>query len=361
VSLSGNLGFVSLDEVLRLLSRSQQRGAVEVKGSGVSGRIYVTKGGVGLATTFTDESLHRHIVKSGLVDEESLRSLETDGSLARAADAGGGAIIDLLQEMSVESLYQMGLRGESFEVAEGQTSRYSSPKPFDLEELLASAKQRLSDWAEVSEVVQDLDGTIRFRRDLGDRVEVKVDRDAWKVLSQVGGGATVHDLAEELGTTDFWTARIVARMIEDDLLTFAPVSQPVPAATPEPEDGLAEPEWAEPAYETAPIESQDSAEDEDVDPDQSWWEEPKEEPVVVAEETFADEPAADTEVHEHEPAPVEEEAPAAAESGEEVADDTEAFLEKVFSELDSGSEADEGYGLLRRRRMGALRDFSNDA
>ena len=48
----------------------------------------------------------------------------------------------------------------------------------------------------------------------------------------------------------------------------------------------------------------------------------------------------------------------------EVEEDTEAFLEKVFSELDSPEDADEdeeGYGLLRRRRLGALKDSSGDA
>ena len=49
----------------------------------------------------------------------------------------------------------------------------------------------------------------------------------------------------------------------------------------------------------------------------------------------------------------------------EVEEDTEAFLEKVFSELDSPDEEqateEEGYGLLRRRRMGAIRDVAGDA
>ena len=45
----------------------------------------------------------------------------------------------------------------------------------------------------------------------------------------------------------------------------------------------------------------------------------------------------------------------------EVEEDTEAFLEKVFSELDSSTdEEEEGYGLLRRRRMGVMRDSSRD-
>ena len=49
----------------------------------------------------------------------------------------------------------------------------------------------------------------------------------------------------------------------------------------------------------------------------------------------------------------------------DVEEDTEAFLEKVFSELDDSSDEkedqEEGYGLLRRRRMGAIRDIAGDA
>ena len=47
----------------------------------------------------------------------------------------------------------------------------------------------------------------------------------------------------------------------------------------------------------------------------------------------------------------------------EVEEDTEAFLEKVFSELETPEDEpeEEGYGLLRRRRMGAIRDHSSDA
>jgi hypothetical protein len=49
VSLSGNLGFVSLDEVLRLLTRSKQRGSVDVRGEQIRGRVFITKDGIGLA------------------------------------------------------------------------------------------------------------------------------------------------------------------------------------------------------------------------------------------------------------------------------------------------------------------------
>jgi hypothetical protein len=138
--------------------------------------------------------------------------------------------------------------------------------------------------------------------------------------------------------------------------------------------------------------SEDS--DEDLDPNESWWEEPEAEdgeqatpsekiPAAEAVEAPEDEvsdekttsifgafaPGASKEAA----AVVKEDlsqVPMVDEGDEddevdEVEDDTEAFLEKVFSELDDSSDEEEGeeegYGLLRRRRMGAMRDTSGDA
>lgn len=412
VSLSGNLGFVSLDEVLRLLIRSGQRGCVSVRGNGIDGRVFVTRGGISLATTMTDEGLETLFRKSQLVDPGQFSS----GSL----DSSDGEVIELIREVTVESIYRLNLHGESFDVAEGAEARYGSPRPFELEQTLESSRKRLEDWAEVSQVVSNLDARISFLRDLGDREEVKIRRDAWKVLSEVGAGASVTQIARELGTTEFWAARVVARLVQDDLLKAqqetagetdqretgepeypsepeyraAPEPEPVAetfAAAPEP-TGFEETEAAEPGYDytdeyrdsEAALEPighpEDSVEEDgyepvaepepvwqdeslipgvgaeveapaqlavgepaeaddgssrELDPDRSWWEEPEDEAAEPGEE---------------------------GESEEDVEEDTEAFLEKVFSELDSSEEGEEeGYGLLRRRRLGAMRDIARDS
>ena len=404
MSLSGNLGFVSLDEVLRLLTRSGQHGAVDVRGEQVRGRIFITKGGIGLATTSDDEALHRHLSKAGLIDEDRMGS---EDSLAPLVEKNGGAIVELLREMTVESLYQLGLNGEGFDVHEGATSRYVSPDAFELESLLADSKQRLTDWAEVSRVVDDLKAPVTLVRDIGDREEVKIDRDGWKVLSEVGSGASVEQMASELGTTEFWTARVAARLIEKDLVEFVVVEQPVEAPVHE-EPVHEEPAYEEPNNEEATAEhpsqewdfagaaSQDD-DPEDVDPNESWWQEPEPESEssetpaaeesaaqeavaheVVSQEAGVDEdtmPTAESadpdyaqEDHSQIPTLADEADDAEDEDGEtaEVEEDTEAFLEKVFSELEApeepkADEEEEGYGLLRRRRMGAIRDLSNDS
>lgn len=383
MSLSGNLGFVSLDEVLRLLTRSNQGGSVDVRGNQIRGRVFITKDGIGLATTTDDAGMHRHLVKSGLVDDVYLKGLEAGESpLGQLVEKSGDAIVELLREMTVESLYQMGLNGESFEVFQDRATKYGSPSPFELEELINDAKARLTDWVDVSRIVNDLKAPLQFVRNLGDREDVRIDRDGWKVLSEVGAGSSVVNMADELGTTEFWTARVAARLISDELVELETV--------------------AAPDEDTDPAEDSSFEQQAPTDPDQSWWEEPEadSEPESELESELESEPEADevqsgrslTErisaaADETEEDPdLEENLESAADTDQmvtaaaavseessqmptldtaepaEVEEDTEAFLEKVFSELESPAEnEDEGYGLLRRRRMGSARDWSNDA
>ena len=377
MSLSGNLGFVSLDEILRLLTRSDQQGSVDVRGEQVRGRIFITKGGIALATTSDDEGLHRHLVKSGIVEDDYLRSVESgDNTLSPLVEKSGGAIVALLREMTVESVYQLGLNGESFEVSEGATSRFASPNAFELEKLLTDSKQRRADWVEVSRVVDDLSAPMRFVRDFGDREEVKIDRESWMVLSEVGSGTSVSQMADELGMTEFWTARVTARLIDKDLVSVSeaeaavdeyvetPVEEPTEVATNEhteapPEDTPAEEassDWAlsEPVHENA----------ERVDPKEPWWQEREDQTEGASDDTDEsaqhelEAPAADADQHADDDAKIaaasedQSQMPTRGANGEtaDVEGDTEEFLEKVFYKQEAAVDPqEEGHGLHRRR------------
>jgi hypothetical protein len=371
VSLSGNLGFVSIDEVLRLLTRSKQEGSVNVTGNGLRGRVFVGKGGIDLATTSDNDELHRHLVSSGYADEKTLNRVTTGETTLAAVAEGSHGIVDLLREMTVESLYQMSSRGTEFQVHEGATTPYASPKSFDLEALLTDTDERKREWDRVREVITDLSTPVGFSRDLGDREEVNLKVDDWKVLSEIGGGSPVTEIADRLGTTEFWTARVAARLVANDLIVLRGESD----VTDEPLDATDEPDsdYAPPAddyytYETpdSPVfkDEEDQATpvfkdeptletDPEVDPDESWWQEPADEEETVEDD---DTPAVVSEGWSEIP-PVE-----GSKDESHVEEDTEAFLEKVFSELESSEqEGEEGHGLLRRRRMGTLRDLSSDS
>lgn len=386
MSLSGNLGFVPIEEVLRLLTRSKQQGAVDVTGEGLRGRVFVGRGGIDLATTSGDTELHHHLLNSGYADEKMLSRVTSGETTLAAIGESNQALIALLREMTVESLYLIAERGADFEVHEGLTTPYASPKSFDLEALLQDADERRREWAAVSERVPDLDTAFRFRRDLGDREEVTIKVDEWKVLSEIGNGASVSVIADRLGTTEFWTARTTAHLVDSGLVMLEGTA----VLTPDPEriqaeqalpdddasgqrDSAPDPEPlkpVEPAEPEEPVDPTKPAElveddisretfavpeetQEAADADVSWWQEPEDENEPVAEEGSAA------------PEVVAEglsEIPGVEEPTSDDDDDTEAFLEKVFSELESSEpEAEGGHGLLRRRRMGSLRDFSSDS
>ena len=143
MALSGNLGFVPLDEVLRLLMRSDQRGSVEVRGEDIRGRIFVSKKGIALATTAEDRDLHKHLVNSGYVDDAFLRKVVAGETTFSELHERESSIIDLIREITVESLYHLGTKGSSFEVTEGAVTPYASPRPFELEAALDDARRRI--------------------------------------------------------------------------------------------------------------------------------------------------------------------------------------------------------------------------
>jgi len=395
VALSGNLGFVPLDEVLRLLMRSDQRGSVEVRGEDIRGRVFVSKKGIALATTAEDRDLHKHLVNSGYVDDVFLRKVVSGESSFSDLHDRETAIIDLLREITIESLYHLGVKGATFEVAEGAVTAYGSPRPFELEAALDDSRRRADEWANVNETIADLDATIRMNRDAGDVDEIKLNREAWRLLCELGSGASVAAIAERLGTTEFWIAKVAAEMTDRQLLSLGE-------------------EWSE---QPAPEPAQSVSIDAPAARADSWWVEPQEEAVAEIEGETSDQPFfEDTAPVAFEPAeaealePVADEAKGsrfghfvksnqvdepfaeteesfapATENGDQeesysetpafdatveaavepdVEEDTEAFLEKVFSQLDVNGKADveeEGHGLLRRRRMGSvLKEIDED-
>jgi hypothetical protein len=324
MTLSGNLGFVPLDEVLRLLARSGNVGVVEITNGTISGRIFVAGDGIGLATTLDDLDLRDHMVSSGFLQPEDAASRPGD-TVPYNDD-----LVALVREMTVESIYRMDGDDADFQVVSDARSPYASPEPFDLERILDDSRKRAGQWEKVMARVPDLEATLRMSRSLPSE-SVELDRESWRLMSEIGSGASVKDLAARLGTTDFAVASVAASMVENDLLV-AESSAPV-------EDVA-----VAPVYEDEPVSPVES----EVDPDRSWWDEPENQPIATASEdqSGTDAPSADyeavTEETEDETAPSDD------------VEDTEAFLEKVFSDVASDNSDEDGHGLMRRRRMGSI-------
>ncbi len=319
MTLSGNLGFVPLDEVLRLLTRSGNAGVVEITNRETSGRIFVTGAGISLATTFDDHVLKEHLISSGYLSPDAASS---------AGAPFNEDLIALIREMTVESIYRMDGDNADFEVVKDATSVYTSPEPFDLERILEDSRKRAEEWESVSKRVPDLDATMKLSRTLTAET-VQLDRASWRLLSEIGSGASVNDLSERLGTTRYAVASVAATMVDNELLV---VGDGAFAIAPLPVDYVAE-------------QADTHVDETEVDPNRSWWDEPEPEQPTAVEETEPQPVAAETDhiSDEH------------ADSGTaHDAEDTDAFLEKVFSEVSSEPADEDGHGLMRRRRMGSI-------
>ncbi len=317
MTLSGNLGFVPLDEVLRLLTRAGNAGVVEITNRDIRGRIFVTGAGIGLATTFDDHDLKDHLISSGYLSADAASS---------AGVTFNDDLIGLIREMTVESIYRMDGDNADFEVVRDGTSPYASPQPFDLERVLDDSRKRAEQWESVTKRVPDLDATMKINRTLTAET-VQLDRASWRLLSEIGAGATVKDLAAKLGTTKYAVASVAATMVDSELLVFgdgavatAPVYEPV--------DQIAD---------EAPIHVDET----EVDPDRSWWDEPEaEQPAGVETDDISKEHAGSDDLADSDTVTD--------------AEDTDAFLEKVFSEVSTEPAEEDGHGLMRRRRMGSI-------
>ena len=315
MSLYGILGFVPLDEVLRLLLRSRREGAVHVRGEALGGRIFFGPEGIVFATTTDDDSTARQLVRARVVDEGAIRSV-VSGEASLSTVAEPTSLDAFIRETTVESLYQMSRLGADFNVYQGETTGFASSSPLELEQLVEAVSARADEWREVTKLVPDLSATLHFERDLGDRREVKIGAEEWVVISEIGAGSSVEGLADRLGTTRFAAARIAARLIEDSLLEV----EGGDAQPPQVGDG----EWESEIQETAGRSNGQS-------PDDTWWLAPADEEPVTDElhSMFEGLPAAGADSRAEQ---------GVAGGGDEptrVEEDTEAFLEKVFSELES--------------------------
>lgn len=219
MALSGTLETFSLPDVLRLLSSTKKTGLLALDGDRGRGRIWVRDGAIVAAEA--DRAANEQV--SGVAFE-----------LLRHAEA-------------------------SFEFDSGAQAP-SPGDPHDVEDVLAEAESRLSEWREIEAVVPSLDVWVQMVAEID--AERTVTPAQWKVLAQVGTGATGHALAEHLGQGEYDVCRQLRDLVDDGMVELGdaaaaaaatPVTPTVEVdAWPAPLD---EPTFVEPALDTEAVTS----------------------------------------------------------------------------------------------------------
>lgn len=359
VSLSGNLEVFPLEEVLRLLSRSRQTGRLRVDGPG-AGSVYLEEGAITFAAEGPDEMFRRVLLAGGVVTAEGLDQLDlSKGSLTEvlAPDVSSSTLDDLVREQCVESLYRIRRPGHGpFTFSVDVRPRYVTGQRYDIEVIVSEADRRASEWAEIEEVVPDLSTPWRMVREIGDD-SVTISDVAWRFLSALEGSASVEAVGDRLGLTSFQAARRMAELGRARLVEAVEVAAPVDTT---PQAAFTTPQPPpEPAFvgepKTEPVYEPDLGTEPEPSVDRSWWEEetPSFQPGEFGDSPLVGEP------HDDEPV-ADEDSPDAPD---------ESFLEGVFggitedssddssrddeSDDDDDDDDEHGFGLLRRRGLGA--------
>lgn len=265
MSLNGNLEVFPLEEVLRLLARSRKSGCLRVESAGVQGRIFLTNGALAFATTASDVELRRRLVSSRLVEEEALRKVELSGasvSDSLAPDVGSTEWADFVREESVEGLYRIRRTGRgTFDFVVELAPRYPTGQTFDSEVVLSEADRRSLEWEDIRTVLPELDKVVRMVPILDHEDTVTLSPSTWQILAALEGGSSTAQVAQRIGWSEFRTAREVATLLRNGLVTLtesrapevgvgaaAPEAEEVDQALPEeapPEEAPEEPEAAE--------------------------------------------------------------------------------------------------------------------
>ena len=244
MSLNGNLEVFPLEEVLRLLARSRKSGCLRVESAGVQGRIFLTNGALAFATTASDVELRRRLVSSRLVEEQALRKIELSGasvSDSLAPDVGSTEWADFVREESVEGLYRIRRTGRgTFDFVVELAPRYPTGQTFDSEVVLSEADRRSLEWEDIRTVLPELDKVVRMVPILDHEDTVTLSPSTWQILAALEGGSSTAQVAQRIGWSEFRTAREVATLLRNGLVTLtesrAPEVGVVVVAAPEAEE-----------------------------------------------------------------------------------------------------------------------------
>lgn len=187
--LQGSFETFDFAELLGMLSRKRQTGKLRLHCGTSSVELYMADGRL----TYAESTDH--------------------GTSARAADTG-----DRLEEACFEVLrWEHG----SFEFHPGQKATSRRRTDATVDSVLAGARQRLTDWERVQELIPSLDAQPRLVPELTSETVV-VTRQAWRVLAAVDGRRNGHALSRILGLSPYELSGLLADLVSSGLLQMSP-------------------------------------------------------------------------------------------------------------------------------------------
>lgn len=240
MSLTGALEAFPLEEVLHLLSRSEKSGALRVRGSSLEAKLYLLEGACTYATTRADDNFTADLVQAGLIEDADWRKIERQEAAIADYLAEGVTeelLTDFIADRIHEVLYQLlRLERGTFEFVPEVQPRHTTGQKLPVDLCLEEARSRLAEWREIEEVIPDMRMPLLMSPDLDGEEDVLVDAASWQVLAALQGRASVLEVAERLGRTEFQAAKTLSRLVRQGLVRLAGETSPTRQERAEPVD-----------------------------------------------------------------------------------------------------------------------------
>ena len=269
MTLSGNIESFPLSEVLRLAARSMQSGLLSVESGGAQGRVYFDEGLLSYATSRDQDDLGGDLGRLGVIDPHKWYPVERGEQPISFALVDGRTEADVrrfLADRIADVLVRLlRSRHGRFDFTEQSDPIYITGQRFDVEDVLRGVETRVSEWAEIEAVIPVEDATVHIASDLGDRDEVTIASDTWRILAALGSASTVDGVADVTGLSDFVVARAMAGLVQQGLLEVRMTAatdaiDPAPPSEMPGQEALAEPITLSPAAAPSIVERALSAE-----------------------------------------------------------------------------------------------------
>lgn len=215
--LSGSLEDFPLPDVLRLLAKGHKDGVLHMYGDVVRGRVYLDDGRISYATTRETDDFAEGQGSEPRKSEDRRRV-----RLDEVHDDDPELFGEVLRLQIVEVLVRLGRETSgSFVFQNGVAPQEPVKEPFEVNELLAAAEAELKEWHRIESIIGTTSTPLRMVTGVPDDQKISLDGTAWNALAALGDGDTTRAVAERLNVFEIVAARIMARLVEDDLVEIA--------------------------------------------------------------------------------------------------------------------------------------------
>jgi uncharacterized protein DUF4388 len=181
VSLSGNLGSFSLDEVLRLLAHTTKSGALHVRDGETEGVLYLVDG--------------------------RLNAAELD-AVPEPVEGRHGLELRL-----VDAIFTLGRLPEgAFEFEPDRAAPWAGHDTIEVECVLERIRGLRSRWPAIERLIPSLDAPVALVARLRDET-VTLDRETWAAVASIDGRRSVRSVALAMGDSAFEVAAALAPLV----------------------------------------------------------------------------------------------------------------------------------------------------